>query len=834
MKRPKKRIVIPLLSLSLFGILFAMTHMTLSYFHAMWNIQNTYTPQISANGKRVLYISSNNLNFESVRLQERGLQTGLGRHGIGCDSEYMDTRSYNNEEITEVFYASLKYKLSHHRAYDAVVVADDTALAFVCAHLMELFGETPIVFIGVNNFELAEWAAKKAFITGAVEDLHIDDLLRLATQLCPKTTKITAIYGNNSPVDLGKQKQFFELQGLFPQYEFSAIDATKCSQQALANQISAIGENTLILNLGFYEDGDQNHYSGQSMQEFLNACTRLPTFSVIPGSIGSGAAAGVLVKQEEAGLYAAELVRRVTAGESPAFIPLYRGIRTQYLLDAATMRRHNLSLSNLPPHSVFVNGKAPVLYKYRTVYFPLILLALSIILLIAITVLYLKGAKRAQEALEFSLTHNALTGLPNRVVASEKIRSLLRKNLPFTLITIDIDDLTSINDYYSREFGDHLLKELGQRLQSLETPNTYTVYRFTSDEFTLILQGRKLSQVDAEIYFLRQLLSSPFCTDDNPIFIKTSMGVTVSSSDLRLPDVYFSNADIAMHKAKEQGVNKTVFFSEEMRKEIERKQSIVKDIEYACQNGGFYVVFQPQIDVKTGGIYGYEALARLKISRDGQERIIPPIDFIPAAEKSGYISKIGRIITEKTIQHMVEWRKNGMKLHKVSINYSVGQTTDHGYVNYLSDLLEENAISPDLVCIEITESLFLENRKQAMELFDQFRAIGVQLALDDFGTGYSSLSYLAYLPVTTVKIDKSMIDSYLSHEDKNPFLQNVVNLVHSLGLLLTVEGIEQEWQYEKICQFGGDHIQGYFFSKPITADQVESFVPTIPKKNSAV
>ncbi|MCR5725491.1 MAG: EAL domain-containing protein [Treponema sp.] len=825
MERPKKRIILPLLSISLFGILFAMTNMTITYCRTVWNSESTYAPTLYSSGKKVLYISSYNLNTESVRSQQYGLNAELRGYGISCDSEYMDAKNYNSEEISAVFYETLKYKLSHHSAYDAVITGDDTALAFVSSHQQELFKETPVIFIGTTNIELAEWAAKKALVTGAIEDLHLDDVLRLAFRLCPNATKVTAIYGSCSPVDLGRQKQFFELQSLFPSYEFSAIDATKCTQANLASRISHISDKNIIVNLGFFEDADKNHYTSQSMQEFLTACTSLPTFSITPGGVGAGAVAGVIVNQEEAGKYAAELVRKITAGESPAFIPVYRGISTRYIFDTALMKRYGLSTANLPSHAMFVNGKAPATYKYRMLYLPILMLSLSFILLIILTIVYITGSNNAQKKLQQVITHNALTGLPNRRLAEQKIRDLIKKKHSFTLITIDINDLTSINDYYSREFGDKLLVEMSNRLQELETPSSYTVYRFTSDEFTLILQGRTLHPNDAEVYFLRQLLSAPFCTDQNPIFIKTSIGVTVYTPEIKIPEVYFSNADIAMHKAKEQGVNKTVFFTDAMRKEIEHKQSIVKDIEYACQNGGFSVMFQPQIDVQTGRIYGYEALARLKITRDGEERTIPPVDFIPAAEKSGYISKIGRIVTEKAIASMVEWRKNGMKLHKVSINYSVGQATDHGYVNYLSDLLEENAISPDLICIEITESLFLENRKQAMELFDQFRAIGVELALDDFGTGYSSLSYLAYLPVSTVKIDKSMIDSYLSREDKNPFLQNVVNLVHSLGLALTVEGIEQEWQYKKICQFGVDHIQGYYFSKPLLPDQVECYRP---------
>ena len=455
----------------------------------------------------------------------------------------------------------------------------------------------------------------------------------------------------------------------------------------------------------------------------------------------------------------------------------------------------------------------------------------GLLLVLLLMFYYTRAVRLSRNELLFSLSHDPLTKLPNRMQAVQELELLIKQNRCFSVISIDIDDLKSINDYYSREFGDKLLSQFAVRLKTLETTDTYQAYHLSSDEFVLVLHDRCLHANDAEAYFLRQLLSEPFFADESPVFIKCSMGVAVSEGRTQSSETYLSDADLAMYEAKKQGRNKTVFFTEAMRTAVQERQRTVKDIEYACQHGGFYVMFQPQIDVKTGDIYGYEALARLKVTHGTEERLIPPIAFIPAAEKSGYITKIGRIVTEQAIKHMVEWRKNGFTLHKVSINYSVGQMTDKGYVNYLSDLLEENAISPDLICIEITESLFLENRKQAMELFDQFRAIGVQLALDDFGTGYSSLSYLAYLPVSTIKIDKSMIDTYLSQEDKSQFIQNIVNLVHSLDMALTVEGIEERWQYDKICEFGGDHIQGYFFSKPLMADKVESFVPALPSRD---
>ena len=182
--------------------------------------------------------------------------------------------------------------------------------------------------------------------------------------------------------------------------------------------------------------------------------------------------------------------------------------------------------------------------------------------------------------------------------------------------------------------------------------------------------------------------------------------------------------------------------------------------------------------------------------------------------------KIGRIVTKKVITQMAEWKNRGIALHRVAINYSSGQISDTGYVKYLKQLLDEYNISSDYIEIEITESLFMSNLTYAKELFSSLSEIGVSLALDDFGTGYSSLSYLTYLPVDTVKIDKSWIDSYLQG-GKDTFIKNIVSLVHSLDMKLTVEGVEEEWQYKKLQEFGCDSVQGYYFSRPINADAVE-------------
>ena len=197
-----------------------------------------------------------------------------------------------------------------------------------------------------------------------------------------------------------------------------------------------------------------------------------------------------------------------------------------------------------------------------------------------------------------------------------------------------------------------------------------------------------------------------------------------------------------------------------------------------------------------------------------------------AAEKEKYSLRDSLTEAEKVLQQMCTWREQGMKLKKVAINYSNGQLVDRGYVSYLKTLLEKYEIPSNLIEIEITESLFMGKKIRAKQLFDDFSDIGVGLALDDFGTGYSSLSYLTFVPAGKVKIDKSLVDNYLV-EGKESFIQNIVHLVHGLGMELTVEGVEHKWQYDKLCEMNCDYIQGYLFSKPMIPEAVPNFMVAV-------
>ena len=231
------------------------------------------------------------------------------------------------------------------------------------------------------------------------------------------------------------------------------------------------------------------------------------------------------------------------------------------------------------------------------------------------------------------------------------------------------------------------------------------------------------------------------------------------------------------------------------------------------ENDGFFMLYQPQVDVMSRRLVGFEALARAK------RRDLPPGKFIPIAEKNGLIWKIGRVTTELVVRQIAAWRDAGKALYPVSINFSSMQLSDEGYLSFLKALLERYRVPAGLVEIEITESCFVGKTDYAINLFEQFKAMGITLLMDDFGTGYSSLGYLT---VDVIKLDKSIVDIYLL-PGKDHFVQNVIRLVHDLGKKNIIEGVETQDQARRLKELGADIIQGYYYSKPIPPESAIDF-----------
>jgi diguanylate cyclase (GGDEF)-like protein len=771
--------------------------------------------------KHVLYISSYDDAFESVVDQLEGIKEVFRSRNIELSEEFMDTKNYSSREHILNFYNSLRFKLENHSKYDGVLIGDDAALLFIKEFGEELFDKNPIIFFGIDNPELAKQMAKIPCITGSIELVYIYDTLKEAISLFPKTERIVAVF-DDTPTGLGNQKQLAEVEKKFPDYEFEHISSSKLSQRELIEAFENIGGNSIFLFLGFFDDADKNVYTLSSCAELIGRYAKVPIFTKQIMSVGNGPFAGKIIDYVNVGRQAAINMCSVLDGKVKIEdIPLYSPEKADFYFDYQQLKRFGIHRWQLPKDSIFVNKSENYFVRYKAVFLPSIVILFFLgILLIIVTSAYIDAKtfadslEESKKTLEFSAGHDFLTGLPNRLLAKSQLEVLIKQKKPFALMMLDVDDFKSINDFFGHMCGDEVLKEIGRRLKQLEADGDFLSCRAGGDEFVLVYKGGKIEENDAKMYYIREVLNNPFVYDGKRIFIRLCIGLVNHDGNSEVSTTALvSHADVALYQAKTSGKNKFVFFTEEMNREITREKQVAMELENACITDSFAVMYQPQIDADSGDVQGYEALARLPTLN------LPPQVFIPIAEKNALMVQIGRIITRKVIEQMAAWKEEGTPLRRVAINYSSGQVADTDYVSYLKSLLDTYDISSEYIAIEVTESLFMSNIQYARELFNSLAQIGVSLTLDDFGTGYSSLSYLTYLPVDTVKIDKSWIDSYL-HEGKDSFIKNIVSLVHSLNMKLTVEGVEEKWQYDKLKEFQCDSVQGYYFSKPVFANDI--------------
>ncbi len=437
---------------------------------------------------------------------------------------------------------------------------------------------------------------------------------------------------------------------------------------------------------------------------------------------------------------------------------------------------------------------------------------------------YLKDVITEEEdKLKYQAEHDMLTGILNRRTICEKISQHLKKNYTadeknykYSVVLADIDGFKSINETYGYGQTDAILKYLAAKMKVLAENKRLLLGRYSGGEFLFFVSHTHLTESHPLTREIKHVFSEPVpITGGEKLRISVSIGIS-NSDGTTTPEQHIINAETAMFSAKTHSHNSILVYSEEL-KEIARQENIIKEnLLDAFENDGFFMVYQPKVDVHTKKLVGYEALVRMK--KPGMY----PGNFIPVAEKNGWIWRIGRITTELTIKQLAAWRDAGYELHPVSINFSSNQMSDTGYIDFLEQLLLKYQIPSNLVEIEITEGVFLGKSSQAEDLFRRLKELNIRMLMDDFGTGYSSLAYLTYIPVDVIKLDKSLVDAYLV-DGKDSFIRNMITLIHDLHKEMLVEGVEEKWQYERLKEFNADTIQGYYFSKPVSADEAITF-----------
>jgi len=442
-----------------------------------------------------------------------------------------------------------------------------------------------------------------------------------------------------------------------------------------------------------------------------------------------------------------------------------------------------------------------------------------------------KKLHQSRQMVEKIAFQDNLTGLANRAFFTTHLMKSManakRHKLKLTLLFLDLDNFKKVNDSHGHLIGDELLKLVASRLLSCirkEDAVTYLnpdekqdlIARIGGDEFIILLQGLERME-DAAIVAGRIIheIEKPFSIQHSDHYIGTSIGITNFPGDGSDPETLIKNADIAMYHAKERGKNNFQFFSEQLQTAITDRLKLEEGLRKALLEQQLQMVYQPQVEITTGKIVGFEALIRWNHPQEGY---ISPACFIPLAEENGMIVPLTEWILTEVAGHLREWRKGGVPLVPVSVNISSLHLTKELIVPWMRSTLEKFEILPSQLGIEITETHTLDHPETTLEAISLLRDMGVSVALDDFGTGYSSLSHLCHFPIDHLKIDRSFILSMLDKEEAKAVVTAIISMAHALQMQVIAEGVEEHNQLELLRKANCDIVQGYLYSKPVLFD----------------
>ncbi|HAX74917.1 MAG TPA: GGDEF domain-containing response regulator [Cyanobacteria bacterium UBA11372] len=429
--------------------------------------------------------------------------------------------------------------------------------------------------------------------------------------------------------------------------------------------------------------------------------------------------------------------------------------------------------------------------------------------------------RKSQEKLEYDAFHDSLTGLPNRVWLIKRLKELIAANLNYTVLFVDLDRFKVINDSLGHITGDELLKWVAARMQAcLKKPNT--AIRMGGDEFVILLETGEATEVARE---LLEQLSLPFNFNDYEVVIGASIGITSSKMGYQNPMDALRDADIAMYRAKQERNSGYQIFTPEMQTSALARMQMEHDLRKGIAAEEFCLHYQPILSLKTRELKGFEALLRW----DHPKGRIPPAQFIPLAEETGLINPLGWWIVREACSQLQRWQTEFTDFPlSLNINFSPVQFKQANLFETLAEILSETGVPQNCIRIEITESCLLNNPNLDLNLL---KSMGLELCIDDFGTGYSSLSRLHELPIHTLKIDRSFVVQLTPDERDTATIKIILMLAKNLGLEVVAEGIETEFQLEKLRDLGCNWVQGYLLYKPLDSQAATELIRSFYQKH---
>ncbi len=432
---------------------------------------------------------------------------------------------------------------------------------------------------------------------------------------------------------------------------------------------------------------------------------------------------------------------------------------------------------------------------------------------------------RTNEQLRYMALHDPLTGLPNRLLLTDRLNLALshaqRHDQQVALLFLDLDRFKHVNDVFGHSLGDQLLHEVAQRLSGC-VRNGDTVSRQGGDEFIVALTGIKEEQDAALIAEkLLTVIAVPFVLEETEIILGMSIGIACSPHNGHDARALLSNADTAMYIAKKLGRNRYQFYAPEMNIRAMDRLTLERDLHRAIERNELFLMYQPQLALSTGAVLGLEALVRWQHPSRG---LICPGEFIPIAEDCGLIMPVGNWVLESACRQRARWVSQGLTKGSVAVNISAHQFRQADFCERIGDVLLRTGLQPGFLELEVTEGVVMQGIDQVLYKLNTLRELGVTLAIDDFGTGYSSLNYLKQFPLHRLKIDQSFTSGLPGDQESGAITNAIIQMGHSLGLDVLGEGIETREQEDYLRTLGCDAGQGFFYAKPLSVEECEEYL----------
>lgn len=800
---------------------FGMSDLKTSAFSTSQSNENIILERESENNS-ILILGSYSIEWLSYSYYIEGISNVFSYEDYDVTYEFMNTKKIDYTSDYYDFLDGYYNDIYSNGEFDAVITLDDDALDFAMKARQEdggFMSQLPVLFVGVNNLDFADEARKKENVYGISEIFDYPTYIKNSISLV-SDKKVINYITDSSSTGQGLEQAFLnaiEEVGGFE--EVKAINSSNLTFDELTDAISAIPQSQATFYLAANFDVDGNYYNLNAQRLLIEDYSNSPVFSNnTPISADTNPYTGY-IDYDYVG--AAEEIATETIsllnGSDEIFDHIWdESDLCKYVYDEKLMNYYGLEFEEIPQKVSFIN-QSTELFAYGSSGYKILAIVSPLVVIFIFTLFYLyfrnrgynKEMNKIIELVKFNAQHDYLTGVKEGYLFDQDVEKMIKKDKKFAILVIDIDNMSDTNSFYGRTYGDEVIKTTVDKISKIDDFD-YEIYRIGGDKLGIIYP---YEQEDDLNFFVNKLDTSginKFIKDQSNFYISTTIGISIYPRNLSEDQNYLDLIDkafIAMKRGKVKGKKEIEYFDDTMV--IGKKNSeIYTMLLDAINDDGFEVIYQPIVNLKTGDVAKYEALLRIK-----ENRLSPGI-FIPVAEDTGLIGKIGRIVIEKAANFVRKMNEKNVYKH-VSTNFSFNQFADTDFISHYRETAKNNNISISDLDIELTESVSMRTSQEKFEFFKFFQENGIQLSLDDFGTGYSSLSSLFSIPISFVKIDKALAESLCENESSS---RTLIKFFHRAGLKVIIEGIEEKKQVEVMKRCDADYIQGYYFSKPLSEE----------------